>query len=242
MLKHRLSDRGFGLMELMVAIVLGLIVTAGITSMVVAILRANNENMEMTRLTQELRAVGELVTRDLRRSAFTPQAIKNIGRLNCDPSESTCPSGGIVNPFAEVRFFNNGTEVDFVASPEDGPADCVLFTYDSNANGSLEDEDRRGFRHDADAGAIDMLDGEDSACTSDSDWEALTDPETIEITALEFSTNDQQGFTTQAAGDLTVTVREIVITVSGRLVNDPSVSRTITETIRVRNDLMVDSS
>lgn len=228
--------RGFGLIELMVAIVLGMIVTAAITSMVVAILRANNENMEMTRLTQELRAVGELVTRDLRRSAYTPRSIRNIGRLN-NPASS-----GIVNPFAEVRFFNNGTEVDFVANPENGPADCALFTYDSNANGSLEDDDRRGFRHDADAGAIDMLDGVNSDCTSDSGWETLTDPDTVEITALNFSTNNQQAFKTQNAGDLTVTVREIVITVSGRLVNDPSVSRTITETIRVRNDLMVDSS
>lgn len=228
--------RGFGLIELMVAIVLGMIVTAAITSMVVAILRTNNENMEMTRLTQELRAAGQLITRDLRRASFTPKAVENIGRVN---GSASAP---IVNPFAEIDFYAGGTEIDFVSNPTAGPADCVFFRYDDQTNGTqgtLDAADNRGFRFNSDTNAIEMLDGVDSSCTSDDGWEALTDTNATEVTGFNFSTKDQDAFKHLTAGDLEVTVRQIVVTISGRVAADPEVNRTITELIRIRNDLML---
>lgn len=233
-----LRHRGFGLIELMVAIVIGLIVLTALTSLVVAVLRTNNENMEMTRLTQELRAAGQLITRDLRRASFTQKAVQNVGKLN---SNSSAP---IVNPFDEMDFHKDGTEIDFVADPTAGPADCVFFRYDDPEQGTLgtlDEADNRGFRFNSDANTIEMLDGGNGSCTS-GDWETLTDPATVEITHLGFSTKNQDAFKHLAVGNLEMTVREIVITLSGRLASDPSVERTVAETIRIRNDLLVNNA
>lgn len=232
---HRTVQRGFGLVELLVAIVVGLLVLAAVTSLVVAVLRANNENLQMTRLTQELRAVAALVTRDLRRASFTPQAIENVGILNEDSTTS------IINPFAEVEFYQEGTEINFVTNPEAGPADCVLFSYDDPERGTLgtlDDADRRGFRFNSAANSIEMLDGDVGTCTS-GPWESLTDPRSSEITAFQFFTRDQDAFDAETAGDLEITVRRITVAVSGRLASDAAVNRTVAETIRIRNDLLV---
>lgn len=231
-------NRGFGLIELMVAIVIGLIIVTALTSLVVAVLRTNNENMEMTRLTQELRAASQLITGDLRRASFTQKAVQNVGRLN---GNSSAP---IVNPFAEIDFHKDGTEIDFIADPTAGPANCVFFRYDDPEQGTLgtlDESDNRGFRFNSDANTIEMLNGGNGSCTS-GDWETLTDPEGVEITHLGFSTKNQNSFKNLTVGDLEMTVREIVITLSGRLASDSSVERTVAESIRIRNDLLVNNS
>lgn len=234
---NRMSHKGFGLIELMVSIVIGLIVVGGVTALVVSVLRANNENMAMTRLTQELRGAAELVTRDVRRAGFTATAAKNIGRLSQNTSLS------VVNDFDEVIFYDGSTEVDFTATPYEGPADCVLFSYDANGDGTLSSGDYRGFRFASDRQAIEMYVGDDTNwdCGTTTNWEALTDPNTLEVTEFSFSTKDQQPFKHPTVGNLEVTVREIVITLDGRLRGDPEVSRTVAETIRVRNDLVVNN-
>jgi hypothetical protein len=61
----------------------------------------------------------------------------------------------------------------------------------------------------------------------------LTDPNVVEVTA--FSVTDNSPDDVSSSG-LTVSIREYTISVSGRLKSAPAVTRTLTETIRVRND------
>ena len=63
---HR--ERGFSLVELMVALALGLIVTVAVIALVVSIIRSNRQTLQSTRLNQELRATLSVIANDLRRA------------------------------------------------------------------------------------------------------------------------------------------------------------------------------
>lgn len=60
--------RGFSLIELMVALVVGLIVVGAVLALIVAIMKSNRETLQATRLNQELRATMAVITTDIRRA------------------------------------------------------------------------------------------------------------------------------------------------------------------------------
>lgn len=70
---------GFTLVELMVALVVGLIVVLAATGFVVSVAKANSENIQVTRLTQELRAISEVTARELRRARYVADPVGLIG-------------------------------------------------------------------------------------------------------------------------------------------------------------------
>lgn len=219
---------GFGLVELMISILVGLIVIAAVTSLVLATLRTDRETLQMTRLTQDLRSVMALVTRDIRRAGYWPYAIEDIG------------SGLSTNPHDAITFYS-GAAID---EPDDGlDADCIYYSYHDDSAGSassIDDLEIKGFRYDEDSLAIEAMTsdaGSDDSCATDSsDWQPLTDnnpsERTVEITGFSFRTVDGDPFP-NAGG---VMIREIVVSLEGRLADDPDVTRRIEETIRVRND------
>ncbi|GAB3390828.1 PulJ/GspJ family protein [Lysobacter fragariae] len=62
------ASAGFTLVELMVALVIGLVVIGAVISLIVAIMRTNNQTIQSTRLTQELRATAAVVASELQRA------------------------------------------------------------------------------------------------------------------------------------------------------------------------------
>ncbi len=88
------SQRGVTLIELMVGLIAGLLVSGAALSFVVASLRTNSETISATRLNQELRGVLDVVARDLRRARYTADPIANIGRGEAN----------IVAPYDEVNI------------------------------------------------------------------------------------------------------------------------------------------
>ena len=61
---------GFSLVELMISIVVGLVVVAGVISVFASAVKSHTDNLRMTRLNQELRTTMTLMTRELRRAGF----------------------------------------------------------------------------------------------------------------------------------------------------------------------------
>ena len=57
----RTGMRGLSLIELMVSLAIGLIVIGGVLGLVLSIIRSNNQTIQATRLTQELRAIASAV-------------------------------------------------------------------------------------------------------------------------------------------------------------------------------------
>ena len=78
---------GFTLVELMVAIVLGLIVIGAVLALVLSMIRSNNQTIQATRLTQELRATATVITSELQRAGsaenpFDLAAANTLGTVN----------------------------------------------------------------------------------------------------------------------------------------------------------------
>lgn len=94
---------GFTLIELMVAMVLSLIVAGAAVAFLVSIAKANSENLQTTRLTQELRALTEVMGRELRRARYVADPIGLVA------------SGG-ANNRDTITIANAGS--------------CIIFGYD----------------------------------------------------------------------------------------------------------------
>ena len=63
-------QRGIGLVELMLAIVPGLVVSGAAVAFVISSLDSNTRFVRATRLNQDLRSNMEFVTRELRRAGY----------------------------------------------------------------------------------------------------------------------------------------------------------------------------
>jgi prepilin-type N-terminal cleavage/methylation domain-containing protein len=105
------SLRGFTLIELMVALVVGLIVVLAATGFVVSVAKANSENIQVTRLTQELRAVSEVMSREIRRARYVSDAVGLIGTGGAANNDTLEPRDKATNTFAN-------------------PGNCIVFKYD----------------------------------------------------------------------------------------------------------------
>lgn len=71
---HKKKQTGFSLIELMIAITLGMIVITGVVYVASSGMRTNTETLRTTRLEQELRGVLLMLNRDLKRAGYYSKA------------------------------------------------------------------------------------------------------------------------------------------------------------------------
>lgn len=213
---HR--QRGLSMVELMVAVTVGLIVLAGVTAMLVNSLQSANDTMRAARLNQELRAVMDLIVRDLRRAGYRGDYASYFGLLARGQTFSNT-----------VAISNGGTQLQFA--------------YDLDADGSFSAAEAFGYR----------LSGNTVQALRNGSWVTLTDPNGTRITALAFcfepaaeadclDAPPAASEVTITAGTIKVIVKDIRITLTGASATDTSVVRTLRETVRVRNDEVVNPS
>lgn len=105
-LSHR---AGFTLIELMVAMVVGLVVVLAAVAFIVSVARANSEDIRITRLNQELRSLSEVMSREVRRARFVADPIALAGQ-----------GPGAVTPHDTVAI--------------NAARNCVTFSYDDPPN------------------------------------------------------------------------------------------------------------
>lgn len=211
-LRLKRNNEGFSLVELMVSIALGLFVVIGVLSIFATTAKSNHDTLKATRLHQDLRAVMDLMARDIRRAGYWRTAISSV-------------DGGPQNPF---RLNDPGK---LTGQPEDS---CLTYSYDLNGDMNIDSNENHGFR--LNTGSVQMAKS-DGDCNN-GDWERVTDQEASTITGLEFAVNSRLlnvDGASNAAG--TIRVREVKIELSGELKDDSSVSRTLTQTVRVQTDL-----
>jgi prepilin peptidase dependent protein B len=216
---------GLTLVELMIAIVLGMIVIAGVIQVFVGSVRSNSELLRMTRLEEELSAVLTLVSSDVRRAGYNSQAT--------NPANV---ASGWVNTMAPITV--NADE------------DCILYSYDTTGDGNAAlAANRFGFR--LNGTTIEMYTNTNAAdwdCDAATGWAAATSTGVVEITALDFELTNQcvnatNSTRTCAAGsaltdDALANNRILEITIQGRLSADPMVARVLEESVKIRNDLI----
>lgn len=215
------NERGSTVLEVLIGLSLGAFIIASSIGMMYGILRSNVDTLRVTRLEHELRTAINLMAGDIRRTGFWGNAISDI-----DTNANNNP------------FLTGGNELQVSAN-------CILFSYDTNNDGSIPaldtdpEDERYGFRlvnntvqsRPASHGTLDCSDGDD-------EWENITNNDLVNITNLTFTLNSQSmDIDGAGAGTATIGVRRVDISITGALTSDAGVSRTLTESVRIRNDL-----
>ncbi|MDZ4350919.1 MAG: hypothetical protein U1A22_15440 [Xanthomonadaceae bacterium] len=119
--------RGVTLIELLVGTAVGIIVVSALVAFIVSSVQANSENLRSIRLTQELRALTELIGREIRRARHVsaPDLLAAVGATPLPPE---------VTQFSGVRVLNNGS------------TDCIEFAYFIPDDGDANSDPRPGRR------------------------------------------------------------------------------------------------
>lgn len=211
---------GYGLLSTLVAGVVGLFAVMAMVLLLAGTVGRGSTTIQMTTLSQGLRAAMQLMTRDLRRANYHSSFLQCFGNTNCRVDLG-------------ITGFVNTINID-----ADG--DCFWYWLDRNGDANLGNDLVGAYRRGevGGVGVVQMrIGGNDAAqCAQDDGWQTITDPNVIDITALQVSDNASYTEVLSAAGEAQ-TVEKIGVTLQGRMVRDPAVSKTITDLVHVRNDV-----
>lgn len=157
------SLRGFTLVELMIALAVSLIVALAAVGFVVSLIKANSENLKVTRLTQELRSLSEVMGREIRRARYVADPVGLIGSVGANNRD---------------------------AITVNGTADCIVFSYDEPPDPpSPATTVSRIIRRDGNSIVLNP----GSACPGASSDDVVISTPEVEITDLDFvRTNNSQ--------------------------------------------------
>ena len=210
-------EKGFSLIELMISITVGMIVTAAVGHLFGQTVKFNSSALVMTRLNQDLRATMSIMTSDIRRAGYWGQAETGI-------------SGGATNPFTQGN--NELSASEFTGEAANS---CITYAYDYNDDGVVDSDEKRGFR--LKSGILQMA-IQDADCLTNLFWEPVSDSNVTTITGLTFTPNFQS-IDIDGDGNVDMTIKEVEVILTGQLVVDSGVSRTLLETVRVRNESII---
>jgi prepilin peptidase dependent protein B len=212
--------RGFTFVELLIALAINMILFVAIVGMLLSNLNHYNQSLKINRLNQELQSILNLMSNDIRRAGYWVNASNDVG------------TGQNNNPFVA-----SGVDISIPNSS------CILFAYDHDNNGTLAsisssvDDERYGFRLNSQAiqarppgAAFDC----NAIATA---WENMTDTNIIQITNLTFTLTTNT--ITTGPGTQGISMRSVDVTITGRLASDNTITKTLTQHIRIRNDKFI---
>lgn len=219
MLNARARQRGLSLVELMIGLTVGLIVLSGILGLLSGHLRGNSELIRTTRLNNELRGTMDLVVRDLRRATYWGTSINGVWFASKPVVQP--------NPFLAVDTATAGQ---------------VTYRYDVNGNGAVDANETFRLNHNTAQGTVELtqLDAGGAVVSTF----PLSDPAATNVTALTFALVDRTATVSclvPGPGPVAPTppllhIRQITVTLTGELRSDAATTRTLTESVRLRND------
>jgi type IV pilus assembly protein PilW len=258
---NKLAQSGMTLLEIMISLAVAMIVLGSVGVVYISTVRTTGSMLMASKLNQELTAASSVIVNDMRRAGYWG---------NMTPANYAAPQA---NPFAQLD--NTALEVHAanVQQPTTGSGECIVYAYDADNDGIVDNADIRGFR--LVGTVVQMRERGDTvanathdSCNNANDtWLDVTDGNLIAVTALTFDLagstclnsaepdGEEDGgdplvvddplerdcYTVVPAagsGDITVETRQVTITLSGRLANDPIVTYTLSQDARVRNDLV----
>jgi type IV pilus assembly protein PilW len=216
------------MVELLVGVAVGLFLVAGAATVFVTHLGNSRRLLVEARVNQDLRAVADLISRDLRRAGYWDNAIS--GTIAAGAAGGTT----VANPYAGITM-TGSTQVEY------------LFSRD--ADNSVENNEAFGFRREVVNGIGVVQMKTDAAPT----WQTLTDPTVLDIPANGLAITEvaidvpvggacakvcppPSGATWTCPNPPTLKVRQYDITLTGTAVADARVTRTLQTRARVRND------
>lgn len=245
--------RGFSLIELMIAMAAGLIVSTAIVAFMMSSFKANAEYVQSTRLTQELRNTLDLVVRDLQRAGYDDDSLRYLGSLNDSPFSPICIAttaapttclglgGGDGNcvVYAYDRTFPHGATT---ASGTEGTLDVdngevrglrfASATIDGNTVGMIEYAVSEGSTKPACGGDAVDYSVYPPVCNATSLWCPLSDAGKLDITSFTIADNGN----TAADSEASMGMRRLDVTIAGRIARTTDTPRSVRSSIKVRSD------
>lgn len=166
-------QRGFSLVELMVSVLLGLVVVGAAVAVYLSMVFSSTGTVRSARLNYDMGSLMLFMTNDLRRAGYWGGVVAGANPL--------------LNPFTsedeDVQIITNWDGLGL-------GNDCIVYSYDSDDDGLLQDGERFGFRLNNDGSLGIRLDGTVLDDCNNGTWEIITvqdDSEVVQITDLQFS-------------------------------------------------------
>lgn len=226
---------GFTLIEIMIALTLGLIVVGATISIYSTTVNSSANIIKSSRLNHDLESVMSLMISDIKRSGYWGGATAIVDTRT--------------NPFT------GGNDNLFISNDNS----CILYGYDGNdGDGAVDNDERYGFKFENDTIRMRKTGTNNTDCT-DGGWEEFIDGAQLTITSLFFSftpiddtvlnatsrclnttaapntVTDAQVCDGATSGDNLLVKRAVNIQLTGFLTSDPSVTKTLNGTVEVRN-------
>jgi len=225
---NKRRQAGFSLMETVVAMSISLVVTAAMVALMANSLGTASRIVNMTKLSDDMRSTMQMLTRDVRRTSYSADAMLCYANEDCFSDGSVSLPGDIV-----ISDTN----------------DCFTYLMDRGHDGNATNDDAGGFRRvvTGGVGALEMWVGDSAPdCSSGSDnWVRITNPDSMDITNFNINENDlsyTQEIYSNGATVISQRVRKLRFTIDGQLVVDSTISRRMQDVVNVRNDLLLTSS
>lgn len=176
--QKKTAQGGFGLVEMMVAITVGLFVVLAGGSVYLASVSSSADTTRMTRLNQDMRTILDIMVQDIHRAGYWGGA---------EPGTSN-------NPFTS-RTTGAGTDL-FISADNS----CILYSYDVNQDGAVAADGSEffGFRYNSAAQEVEVLNAttspDTSAVTDCSalSWLPLNRSSEVIVSSLTFSTENSR--------------------------------------------------
>ncbi|MGU5661005.1 MULTISPECIES: prepilin-type N-terminal cleavage/methylation domain-containing protein [Aeromonas] len=229
-------NRGFNLVELMVAMVAGLLLVAAASALFASILKANKTAMQVSRLNQELQSITDMMARDIQRAGYDASAAEHT----LDSGVSGTPSlfyfdstQHLLNKYSSspdkfrciaVKY----DERDANATPSPGTAEdneVVVYSYHpATLGGSVWMAELTASAAEQTSAALQTL---VDACSDEDVADPISTNGTIKITDLTF---------TLLPSSVSSGARTIRLTISGNDIKSPALGLTLQRDIKLRND------
>lgn len=233
------STRGFTLIEMMIAIVVGMIAVAGALVLILAINRANSQTIQVARVSQELRALASVISDDIKRARRLHDPFYMVGNMKLLNSSTTDTNVTDAINLASINLYTPPNTA--VTLP--GTGNCIVYGYqDSTQNdpgsSSSAVNNYRAISWDSASSSVVFISGTSNTLTCPSKTTTgavLLNSSQIKITGLTF--------TCGAVNANAKTCSEIDLTISGQLTSGDkgdssgfnSITRTFTQPIFIRS-------
>jgi|GEM_PF-1977009 len=199
-------QKGFSLVELLIALLLGSVLLAMVIGLYVTGVSSGAKSLKYSRLRTDLQSIISVMETDIRRAGYGGQ-------------EFMVGSGA-------------AQTVDSINSAEQ---DCIVYYYNHDAALSITDANKMAFRFVPGENEIQFGTGvgplaSDCYASGNGNWTALSDKQFIKITALDFT-----DLTDSGASSASATMRSVQIELAGELVSDSRYTHSIKTKVQVRN-------
>ena len=239
------AHRGISLVELLVAIAVGLFIVLGTTTFFLTSQASALDNTQSLRLNGIMRTSLDFMGREISRAGYWESAPRFIGSMDRSSSPPR-PDFAQVNPFGTLAFqhFSAGAQSDCKHTTSAGTStaicNCLVFAYDrpgESADGNtvvttVAPGEFTGYR--LNGSQIEYKrSGAAFSCT-EGQWSALT-PSPLLVTQLEFELTRTPPVAVPGTNSM-ISNRSVTIRYSATNAGETGVSKTITDSFDIRND------